>query len=306
MDFQIPFEKLRGTSKVGVQLPDGLKPRAAEIAEMIEERGYKVIVSGETCFGACDIDMNLLGDVDVLLHFCHSPVVDVENVIYVPCFVEYDPNFDLQIPEKHVALISTVQYIHKLPEVAKNLRKQGYEVEIGKGSRRISYPGQVLGCNYSVLRDVRAEAVLFVGDGLFHAIGAAIYTKKTVYAFNPLSRELKRVEAGDFLKKRYFQVSRCVGKRRVGILVSSKPGQRRWDVAFRLEEEAKKAGMLAHVIYLNNIRAEELYNLSYEFYVNTACPRISYDDVFDMPVLTPTEFEFLLGKKGDIEVDEID
>ena len=82
MDFQIPFEKLRGTSKVGVQLPDGLKPRAAEIAEMLEERGYKVIVSGETCFGACDIDMNLLGDVDVLLHFCHSPVVDIKATCF--------------------------------------------------------------------------------------------------------------------------------------------------------------------------------------------------------------------------------
>ncbi len=306
MHFQIPFEKLGNSSKIGLQLPDGLKRRAAEIAKILEERGYRVIVSGETCFGACDIDINLLREVDVLLHFCHSPILDTERVVYVPCFVEYDPNFKLEIPEKRVALTSTVQYIHKLSEVAENLRKQGYEIEIGEGSKRIRYPGQVLGCNYSVLRNVQAEAVLFIGDGLFHAIGAAIYTKKRVYAFNPLSRELKKVRAEDFLKKRYFQVSKCIGKKMVGILVSSKPGQRRLSTAIKLEREAKKAGLKANIIYLNNVRAEELYNLPYEFYVNTACPRISYDDVFDVPILTPPEFEFLLGLRDDIEVDEID
>ena len=306
MDFRIPFDELRGLSKIGVQLPDGLKPRAAEIAEMLEKKGYRVIVSGESCFGACDVDMNLLREVDVLLHFCHTPILNIERVIYVPCSVEYDPNFNLKIPEKRIALISTIQYIQKLSEVAENLRRQGYEVEIGRGGGRVLYPGQVLGCNYSVLRETRAEAVLFIGDGLFHAIGAAIYTKRKVYAFNPLNRDFTEVKVKDFLRRRYLQISKCVGKKKVGILVSSKPGQKRMGTAIKLENEAKKAGLKANIIYLSNVRAEELYNLSYEFYVNTACPRISYDDVFEVPVLTPPEFEFLLGLKDDLEVDEID
>jgi 2-(3-amino-3-carboxypropyl)histidine synthase len=44
-------------------------------------------------------------------------------------------------------------------------------------------------------------------------------------------------------------------------------------------------------------------------YVNTACPRITIDDAerFHAPVLTPQEFEVVLGEKGieDIEMDEI-
>lgn len=306
MQFEIPFEKLRGSSKIGIQLPDGLKPRADEIASLIEREGYEVILSGETCFGACDIDTNLLKEVDILLHFGHSPILSLKRVIYIPCFVDYDTNFRLELPERKLALISTVQYVHKLSEVAENLKMQGYNVEIGKGSRRVSYPGQVLGCNYSVLRDTDAEAVLFIGDGLFHPTGAAIYSRRKVYAFNPLSKELVEVETDDFIKRRYFQVSRCVGKTKVGILVSSKPGQKRLKVAVNLKTQAKKAGLNANIIYLNNVRAEELYNLPYDFYVNTACPRISYDDVFERPVLTPIEFEFLLGLRGEIGVDEIE
>ncbi|MEM4645842.1 MAG: diphthamide synthesis protein, partial [Archaeoglobaceae archaeon] len=44
----------------------------------------------------------------------------------------------------------------------------------------------------------------------------------------------------------------------------------------------------------------------FDFYVNTACPRISYDDYkrFSKPIITPQEFEVLIGLKEEIEMDE--
>ncbi len=307
VNFQIPFEMLKSVKKVGIQLPDGLKRHAFEIAREIESRGFEVLISGETSFGACDVDTSILEEVDCLLHFAHTPILNIDRVIYVPYFIDYDPKIEIEVPERKIALISTAQYVHKLNEVAEWLRKKGYNVEVRAGSGRVRYPGQVLGCNYSVLRQSEAEAVVFIGDGLFHAIGAAIYTKKKVYAFNPINRELQEVDAEDFIRKRYFVVSKCAGKDKVGIIVSSKPGQKRIEVARRLKEEGEKKGIKAHIIYLNNVRPEELYNLSYDFYVNTACPRISYDDLerFEMPVITPQEFEFLIGKRNDIGLDEI-
>ncbi|WP_202318688.1 diphthamide biosynthesis enzyme Dph2 [Archaeoglobus neptunius] len=305
--FRIPFDTLRGVRRVGIQLPDGLKRQAFEIASILENKGFDVIISGETSFGACDVDLKLLEEVDVLLHFAHTQILHIDRVVYVPYFIDYNPKIDIEIPEKKVALISTAQYVHRLDKVAEWLEMQGYEVEIGEGRGRVKYRGQVLGCNYSVLKNGQADAVLFIGDGLFHAIGAAMYSGKKVYAFNPLTGELRVVSARDFVKKRYFIVSKCVGAEKAGIIVSSKPGQKRIELAKRLKSLGREKGLKVHIIYMNNVIAEELYNLPYEFYVNTACPRIAYDDAgrFEKPIITPQEFEFLIGLRDSIELDEI-
>ncbi len=59
---------------VCVQLPDGLKPKADIISDKIEEEtGARVIIWAGTCFGACDIPLQVrdLG-VDLLVQWGHS------------------------------------------------------------------------------------------------------------------------------------------------------------------------------------------------------------------------------------------
>ena len=59
---------------VCVQLPDGLKPRAAEIQEAIEKNtSAKVIIWMGSCYGACDVPLQVerLG-VDLLIQWGHS------------------------------------------------------------------------------------------------------------------------------------------------------------------------------------------------------------------------------------------
>jgi 2-(3-amino-3-carboxypropyl)histidine synthase len=48
---------------------------------------------------------------------------------------------------------------------------------------------------------------------------------------------------------------------------------------------------------MDEVSPDELLNLGFGAYVNTACPRLSYDDQerFPAPVLTPAEFEILCG-----------
>jgi 2-(3-amino-3-carboxypropyl)histidine synthase len=294
--------------KVGVQLPDGLKRYAVEIAQKLEKNGHEVLISGESCFGACDIDLNLLQDVDVLLHFGHTKVVELDRVIYIPVFVDYNPEIDLDIPEKKISLIATAQYCHKLPEVKRYLEGKGYLVELKKGSSRVQMKGQVLGCNYTALRDSQSEAILFIGDGLFHARGAAMYTGKKVYAFDPIAGKLEEVDVSGFLKERYFQISRCIDKKCVGIIVSYKPGQKRFSLARKLRDEAIRMKINACIICVDDLTPEKLYNLPFDFYVNTACPRITYDDFrnFRKPVLSPTEFKILLESESEIFIDEIE
>jgi 2-(3-amino-3-carboxypropyl)histidine synthase len=63
---------------VCIQLPDGMKLLATEIAKAIEEKtSAKVLIWFGTCFGACDIPQGLekLG-VDLLIQWGHSPWVE--------------------------------------------------------------------------------------------------------------------------------------------------------------------------------------------------------------------------------------
>ena len=43
-----------------IQLPDGLKPKAAEIADAIEKKtGAEVLIWLASCYGACDLPLGL-------------------------------------------------------------------------------------------------------------------------------------------------------------------------------------------------------------------------------------------------------
>lgn len=69
---RIREEKAR---RVCIQMPDGLKPKATEIAQQLEEQtGAEVLVWMDSCFGACDIPLELKNlKVDLLIQFGHSP-----------------------------------------------------------------------------------------------------------------------------------------------------------------------------------------------------------------------------------------
>lgn len=55
---------------VCIQLPDGLKPKAREIADFIEKNTKaEVLIWLGSCFGACDIPKL---DVDLLIQWGHS------------------------------------------------------------------------------------------------------------------------------------------------------------------------------------------------------------------------------------------
>ena len=301
--FDVAIKKLKdlNAKRIGIQLPNGLKHLSNDISTYFEEKGYEVIISGSGCYGACDIDLDLLKEVDALLHFVHTPIFEFKNVIYVPYVVDYDVNDirKINIKEQSIALIASTQYAWKLNEVKKVLEERGYEVELKSGSKRIKLPGQVLGCDYSVLKGSKADAILFIGDGTFHPIGAALYSKKKVYMYSPLEKKFEEVKINNFLKKRMILVSKAMYGERGAILVSKKVGQKRIKLALELKKKAKERGKSVDILYLDDITPEKLSNFLYDYYVNTACPRISYDDaeLFNVPILTPQEFEILIGTR---------
>jgi 2-(3-amino-3-carboxypropyl)histidine synthase len=53
------------------------------------------------------------------------------------------------------------------------------------------------------------------------------------------------------------------------------------------------------IIYLDEIEPNRLLNLGIEAAVSTACPRVALDDTakFKIPIITPSEFEIVIGKR---------
>ena len=59
---------------VCIQLPDGLKPEAEKIADEIEGKTKaKVIIWADSCFGSCDIPLEVNNSgIDLLIQWGHS------------------------------------------------------------------------------------------------------------------------------------------------------------------------------------------------------------------------------------------
>ena len=178
---------------------------------------------------------------------------------------------------------------------------------VGEGSDRTPEPGQVLGCTYAAAKSAGADAYLFVGTGVFHAVGVSLATGKPTFALDPYGDGgVQEGSADRLLRKRFVQIEKAKSAKTFGILLSSKSGQCWKELAMRLESLSPDAS----VVLIREVSEMQLRNLGFDAYVNTACPRLALDDQsrFPMPVLSPAEFEIVLGLRSwdDYTIDEIE
>lgn len=307
----IDIAKNTNAERIALQFPEGLKRYSGEVSSALKKEGYDVIISGDPCWGSCCLALDALNQADILIHIGHTPVTEHENVYYVPFFQEIDVNvLEKAVPTlmkyDSVAVITTVQHAKQIHEMAEFLRGRGVNCTVGKGLPRTPYDGQILGCTYAAAKSPDAECCFFVGTGVFHAIGAALATKKPTYALDPFaSGDIQEVSCDRLLRRRFAVIEKAKSAENFGILLSSKSGQMRKELAYHLASLHK----CASVILIDEISEMQLRNLGFDAYVNTACPRLSMDDQtrFHAPVLSPQEFEILLGIRSwdDYEIDEI-
>jgi 2-(3-amino-3-carboxypropyl)histidine synthase len=306
--------KSKNYKTIGLQFPEGFKRKAVNIAKQLEnETGAGIIISGNPCFGACDIDTALAGKVDIMFHFGHSKMGKFDNVVFIEARSNADvlPCIKIALPllrNTKLGLITTVQHIHKLWEVTKILSENGIEAIPGKGDRRVSYPGQVLGCNFTAA-NIDCEGYLYIGSGFFHPLGVAIATGKIVVAADPYMNKAEIVSPEKLLRKRSGYIAKAMNGEVFGIIISTKSGQNRIELANRLAGIAKKHAKQAHLILMDLVTPDQLLAFKVDAYVNTACPRITIDDAerFHVPILTPQEFEIVTGERkwDDLKMDEI-
>ncbi len=316
------FLEQHGAKRAAIQLPAGLKQYLPEIKETFDKAGVEALVLADSCYGACDpADAQAKRlRCDVLVHYGHANmrIPTCLPTLYVEARILIDPikTVEQALPQmkfKRVGLLTNVQHIKYLQKVAKLLRSRGAKPFIGRPGPRAKYPGQLLGCDFSCACSVAShvDGFLYIGTGDFHPLGAALATGKQVLAINPVSEGFKLISPAidAFLRGRKAMIARAAAGNRFGIVVSTKPGQARFNLARELVESFRRAGRDACLLAVDEVKPEELSDFKFDAFVCAACPRIPIDDAerFEHPILTPFEAQVMLGKAKfrPYEMDEV-
>ena len=322
MDLDKVIRKINSKNirNVGLQFPEGLKMQAVNIARAIEEEcDVNVIISGDPCFGACDVsDYKMKDSVDLIVHFGHTPLPIRYEVptLFIEAFANIDVKKDLKkcLDElkdySRVALVTTTQHLHLLNEMKDFLEDNGKEVVLG--SSKSTRKGQVLGCNFSSIKNLDAEVFLFIGSGNFHPLGIYLFTKAPILALDPYNNELREMTdyADRILRIRFARITKAREAKKWGIIVSSKEGQYRLELAREMKKLLKDSGMEGFIIMVDNVNPDVLLPyFDLDAFVVTACPRIAIDDsqMYKKPLITPQELEIVLNKRDweNYQLDEI-
>ncbi len=298
--------------RVLIQLPEGLRTEAMRLTKTIEKTGAMPIVSANPCYGACDLSIEEAEslDADLLIHYGHSRLVKHENVPTLYVETRAIVNVDgavaealLLLEKRHtIGLATTIQHVQMLDNVRETLTHAGKKIVIGDAGR-LSYSGQVTGCDYSNVRSIaeHVEAFLLVGGGRFHALGVALSTSKPTVAADPYDSRAFSVddEAQRIVRQRWTSIQEARKARNFAVLVGQKLGQHRIEEAIHLKEKLEKSGRVACLFSVREVSPEMILEFpAVEAYVNTTCPRISLDDAsrYRKPILNAKEVSVVVGE----------
>ena len=322
MDLDKVIRKInsKNVKNVGLQFPEGLKMQAVKVAQILEdETDANVIISGDPCFGACDVcDYKMKDSVDLIIHYGHTPLPIKYEIptLFIEAFANVDIKIGLEKTLEElkdyskVGLVTTTQHLHMLNEIKDFLEDNGKEVILG--SSKTTRKGQVLGCNFSSIKNLDVDGFLFVGSGNFHPLGIYLFTKSPVLALDPYNNEIREMTdyADRILRIRFARITKAREAKKWGIIVSSKEGQYRMELANEIKNLLKNNKMDAYIIMLDHVNPEVLLPyFELDAFVVTACPRIAIDDsqMYKKPLLTPQELEIVLNKRDweQYQLDEI-
>ena len=146
-----------------------------------------------------------------------------------------------ELPKK-MGLVSTVQFLGQIEEVKSFLEKQGKEVFVGK--KRQKYGTQLLGCDQGAAESMKGEvdAFFYFGTGRFHPLGVALSTEKDVHCYDPIEgiqSKIPKEEAIRLNRKRKGAYTSFLHAKKLGVLVSMKPGQNQFKRAVELKKTLK-------------------------------------------------------------------
>ncbi len=302
-----------GPRRVLIQAPLGLKQTIPLIVETLSRRGVEAFVSMSATWGGCDVAVREAREIgaDGIIHVGHTQFLTTHPlpVLFIEAWYSDAESLLGLAPRvaemlsmySSVGLGSTVQWLPHLSKFADELGRAGFRVIIGHRGAKAMHEGQVLGCDYSSLKSIERAVDCFVIVGsMFHALGLGLITTKPVLAVDPEPQRLEWVEeiVRKIYSQRYASISKFREARRIGVIVSVKPGQMRLGLARKLRDMLRQHGYEADILVTDEVSESLIMESKYDAYVNTACPRLSVEDQARLakPLLLPSEVMVAVGR----------
>ena len=193
----------------------------------------------------------------------------MKPILYIPA-IQKNLNINLNKTEisklpKKLFLAYSIQYKSLAEKIKKQLEANKIKVE---GFQ------QVLGCS-----KIKTNfPVLLISTGKFHAQNLFMQTPILYILENDKIARISDNEINKIKAHKKTALLRFLNADRIGILVSTKPGQENLDKAAELKEKLEKQGKQAYIFISNNIDISQLENFPIDSWVNTACSGLSMDN----------------------------
>lgn len=184
--------------------------------------------------------------------------------IFIPAKSKFKINYNLleKLP-KNIAIAYSIQYENQAKIIKQHLSK----------THNITNFFQVLGCSKPVFNK-NCQAILFIGDGKFHALNLGLVTNLSIYIIE--RDKIIKIPKSDIIQLKQKTKSSYINflnSDRIGILISIKPGQQNLKKAISIKNKLK--GKKSYLFIANNLNISEFENFpNIQSWINTACPRM--------------------------------
>jgi len=182
---------------------------------------------------------------------------------------------------QRLGLFASIQFMDQLEQVKELLKD--FTLITTKVPRTM-HESQLLGCNTYALNVEEVDCYLYIGDGNFHPLALVLGQKdnkelKEVICNDPRGEMKILTVAGikTSLKKYRGSLMKFFTSKNIGVIITIKPGQEQFRPSLALEN--KYPDKKFYYFIDNNISFNQLENFPFiDTWVNTACPRIGFDD----------------------------
>ena len=318
IDQERMFDEVRRRSPASVSLngPDGMLPQVQQVAQNITVKfGIPAFVIADTTWGSCDTNAGASRTLGTGIHFNIGHTISMNEIDGAIMIDAYDDVSFETVAQKctkvvsgKVGLLTDSQHLHRMDQVRHILEKDGIDVMVGTGKGQLN-DGQVFGCEFYPAHELldHVDSFVFLGQSSFHAAGVSMSTGKPVYILDPYFNEVHDVSgfAARLQRQAILAIYKAAEAQRFGIVVGLREGQLSKVVGLRFFRQLNELGKKSQLFALTDITNERLKNLrGVDAFIQTACPRISTDNHFDMPVLSTPQANALIRVLRGQDIDD--
>ena len=145
-----------------------------------------------------------------------------------------------------------------------------------KANIKIPKTQQILGCS----KIKTSIPILVISTGKFHSLNLYLQTPELYVLEGKTIRKIPQSDIQKLKTQRKTALIRFLSADNIGILISTKPGQKNLKKALRLKEKIEKKYKNKKKVFIfisNNIDINQFENFNIDSWVNTACSGLIID-----------------------------